>query len=100
MQTDERKKERNEEIQKERKMAGWTEGCRLIFAPRQCRWPIKSVVNKASASDSLKLLLRLSADKLYSPEDKLSLILVCVTEGTSARVCAVVCECKSKCVCL
>lgn len=56
-------------------MAGCIEGCRLIFAPHPCRWPIKSVVNKASVSDSPKLL-RLSADKLYSPEDKLSLILV------------------------
>lgn len=71
-------------------MAWWTEGCRLIFAPRQYRWPIKSVVNKASASDSPKLLLRLNTDKLYSPEDKLSLILVCVTGGTSACVCVCV----------
>ncbi len=72
-------------------MAGWTEGCRLIFTPRLCRWPMKSAVNKASASDSLKLLLQLSADKLYSPEDKLSLTGVCVTEGTSVLVC--VCAC-------
>lgn len=82
-----------QERKKETRMAGWTEGCKLIFALRQCRWPIKSAVNKASASDSLKLLLRLSADKLYSPEDKLSLTRVCVCDWGNKCLCVCVCAC-------
>lgn len=61
--------------------------------PHQCRWPIKSAVNKASASDSLKLLLRLSADKLYSPEDKLSLTVLWEGLREQAPLCACVHEC-------
>lgn len=70
-------------------MAGVTVASRLIFSPHLGRWPIKSAGNKASASDSLKLLLQLSADKLYSPEDKLSLtsVFMCVCARTCAHVC-------------